>query len=394
MIVQASHSPRVRSTATAFPAHSVDQAAAARALQQLFPDENAERVETLVRRSGVKHRNIAVPVADTIAPSTFTDRNRVYRDVALDIARRSAEEALRRAGMSATEIDVLVDVSCTGVCIPALDVALAPLLGLRSDVKRIPITESGCAAGALALGLAADLARGGKRVLIVAVELCSLSLVPEDRSRTNLVASLLFGDGAAAAIVTPDGPGPTIEAIGSDLIPNTAGVMGFDVGSHGLRIVLERELPQVVSTHLPGAVERFLEQNGRTPSDIALHLVHPGGRKVLEAYEAAFQIDRRELRHSYGVLRDHGNLSSASILAVLDRALAEESLRAERESLAPRYALLVAMGPGLSLELAVLRFPGRPIDAPLEAQTRNEQPAHETVPARRTKAERGSEASR
>jgi alkylresorcinol/alkylpyrone synthase len=231
-------------------------------------------------------------------------------------------------------------------------------------------------------------------VLIVAVELCSLSLVPEDRSRTNLVASLLFGDGAAAAIVTPDGPGPTIEAIGSDLIPNTAGVMGFDVGSHGLRIVLERELPQVVSAHLPGAVERFLEQNGRTPNDIALHIVHPGGRKVLEAYEAAFQIDRRELRHSYGVLRDHGNLSSASILAVLDRVCAEESLRAERESLAPRDALLVAMGPGLSLELAVLRFPGRPASAPLEAESGGARRRPRSASARREATKPESEAKR
>ncbi|MEZ6015098.1 MAG: 3-oxoacyl-[acyl-carrier-protein] synthase III C-terminal domain-containing protein [Planctomycetota bacterium] len=362
MIVQAAHSPRVRSTATAFPRHSVDQAGAIAALQALFPEEDPDRVDVLVRRSGVKQRCLAVPVEETIAPTTFTDRNRVYREVALEIAQRAAAEALQRAGMAPTEIDVLVDVSCTGICIPALDVALVPLLGLRSDIKRLPITESGCAAGALALGLAADLARAGKRVLIVAVELCSLSLVPEDRTRTNLVASLLFGDGAAAAIVAPDGPGPTIEAVGSDLIPDTVGIMGFDVGSHGLRIVLERELPQVVSAYLPGAVMRFLERNGRAAADIGIHLVHPGGRKVLEAYQAAFQIDRDELRHSYGVLRDHGNLSSASILAVLDRTLAEEALRAEREALAPRDALLVAMGPGMSLELAVLRFQGAPRD--------------------------------
>lgn len=365
MILHAAHTPRVRSTATAFPPHTVDQAGATRALQALFPEEPAARVAQLVRRSGVQHRSIALPVADAIGPSTFTERNRAYRAVALDIAQRAAALALRRAGMAPTEIDVLIDVSCTGVCIPALDVDLVPRLGLPPNVKRIPITESGCAAGALALGLAGDLARTGQRVLIVAVELCSLSLVPEDRTRTNLVASLLFGDGAAAAVIAPEGDGPSIEAVGSDLIPETSGIMGFDVGTHGLRIVLERELPQVVAAHLPGAIERFLGRSGRTTADIALHLVHPGGRKVLEAYEAVFGVDRRALRHSYGVLRDHGNLSSASILAVLDRALAEEALRVERDVLAPRDALLVAMGPGLSLELAVLRFHGR---APLERE--------------------------
>ncbi len=356
MIVQSSRSPRVRSTATAFPEHSVDQAGAIAALCALFPDEDPERISALVRRSGVQRRAIAVPVAETVAPTTFTWRNRVYRDVALEIGERAAREALRRAAMAAVDIDVLIDVSCTGVCIPALDVALAPRLGLRGNVQRIPITEAGCAAGALALGLAADLARAGKRVLIVAVELCSLSLVAEDRSRTNLVASALFGDGAAAAIVAPDGPGPTLEAIGSSLIPGTEGIMGFDIGSHGLRIVLERELPQVVSAHLPTAVMEFLGARGRGPDDVALHLVHPGGRKVLEAYEAAFNVPASALRHSYGVLRDHGNLSSASILAVLDRTLAEEALRSERDVHGPRDGLLVAMGPGLSIELALLRF--------------------------------------
>lgn len=363
MIVQAFQTPRVRSTATAFPTHRVDQETTTRALQALFPEEDRDRVATLVRRSGVESRGIALPLEDTIGPSTFTDRNRAYRHAAEALALEAAREALRRADLDPAAIDVLVDVSCTGVCIPALDVALAPQLGLRSDVKRIPITESGCAAGALALGLAADLARAGRTVLIVAVELCSLSLVSEDHSRTNLVASLLFGDGAAAAVVAPDGPGPSIEAVGSDLVPDSAGIMGFDVGSHGLRIVLERELPQVVAAHMPGAVERFLQRSGRTPADCALHIVHPGGRTVLEAYEAAFGVPRRALRHSYGVLRDHGNLSSASILAVLDRTIAEEALRAERDALTPRDALLVAMGPGLSLELAVLRFEGTPSGA-------------------------------
>jgi len=363
MIVQAQHTPRVRGTATAFPEHTVDQAGTVWALRAMFPDEDAERIDVLVRRSGVASRGLALPLTETIAPTDFSNRNRAYRRVAIELAQRAAEGALDRARVAPAEIDVVIDVSCTGVCIPALDVALASLIGLRADVRRIPITEAGCSAGALALGLARDLASLGHNVLVIAVELCSLSLVGEDRSRTNLIASLLFGDGAAAAVITPEGPGPSIEAVGSELIPNSQHIMGFDVGTHGLRIVLERELPQVVAGHLPGAVGRFLERSGRTPEDIELHIVHPGGRTVLEAYEATFGVDRTALRHSYGVLRDHGNLSSASILAVLDRTLREEATATGRAAFAPRDALLIAMGPGISLEMALLRFVGVPVAA-------------------------------
>jgi alkylresorcinol/alkylpyrone synthase len=339
----------IRSVASAFPETVVDTETAVEALTRLFPSEDPDFVRALVLKSGIDTRRIATTIPEVLAPATFTERNAQYREAALDIAERAARTALQRANLTARDVDVVIDVSCTGVVIPAIDVALAERLGLRPDARRVPITESGCAAGALALGLAASLARSGQRVLVVAVELCSLSLVRGDHSRTNLIASVLFGDGAAAAIVEPEGRGPRVVAIGSHLIPETSHVMGFDVGDHGLRIFLDRELPSVLVEALPAAQERFLATHGTSAGKIGLHLIHPGGRRVMEAYTAIHGLDADELRFSRESLRRYGNLSSASVLTVLELAL-EEGVRPGTT------AFLLAVGPGLSLEMALLEF--------------------------------------
>jgi alkylresorcinol/alkylpyrone synthase len=354
MILARDPGAHVAAVASAFPEQVVDRELAAVTLERLFPEHDGSFIRGLVERSGVEKRHIVPSLAEIFRPTSFSERNAQYRDAALHLASNAARSALERAGVSASEIDVVIDVSCTGVIIPALDVALSPALGLRSDVRRFPITESGCAAGALALGLAGTLAASGLRVLIVAVELCSLTMVRGDRSKTNLVASVLFGDGAAAAVVVPGGSGPRIEAIGSHLIPDTQRVMGFDVGDHGLRIVLQRELPIVLMEHLPAAIDGFLRAHGRTREDVGLHLIHPGGRRVLEAYAEMHALDEDGMRFSRESLRRYGNLSSASVLTVLELALEANAAPAEGKE-----AFVMAIGPGLSLEMLLLSW-GRP----------------------------------
>lgn len=338
----------LRAVATALPEHVVDRADAAAALRRIFPEEDPAVVEQLVERSGVEQRRVALPVDELLALGGFTERNAAWRKSALELCVRAAGRALEASGVAPVEIDLLIDVSCTGVAIPALDVDLVPALGLRSDVRRVPITESGCAAGALALGLAGGFVERGDRALVVAVELCSLSLVREDTSRTNLVASVLFGDGAAAAVLAPGEPGPRLVASGSELLPDTSSMMGFDVGTHGLRIVLQRELPVVLARDLRGAVEAFLARHDRRVGDVGLHLVHPGGRRILEAYAEIFGLDAGALEISRESLRRYGNLSSASVLTLLETAL-ERKIRPPSGVL----ALLVGVGPGLSLELSL-----------------------------------------
>jgi alkylresorcinol/alkylpyrone synthase len=345
---------RLAGVASALPPHVVGPAETALALRRLFPAEDPALIDQLVERSGVETRHIALPLEETLRPRDFTQRNRIWREAALALAERAARTALGRARVEPAAIDVVLDVSCTGVAIPALDVALVPRLGLRHDVLRIPVTESGCAAGALALGVARSFAARGARVLVIACELCSLTFVGEDLSRTNLVASVLFGDGAAAAVLAPDRPGqagPRMLASGSRLLPDTEGLMGFDVGTHGLRIVLQRELPVVLASELRATIEGFLEANGRRIADVALHLVHPGGRRILDAYAEIFGLDEDALAISRESLRRYGNLSSASVPTLLEIAIE----RAARTP-ADRVALVTGVGPGLSLELSLWSF--------------------------------------
>ncbi|MCI0589216.1 MAG: type III polyketide synthase [Planctomycetes bacterium] len=343
--------PRIAAVATAVPEYVLGAEETIECLLRLFPAEEPEFVRSLVLRSGVERRHFPFPPENLLDPGDFTERNARYAEAALELADRACRLALERARLDASAVDVVLDVSCTGIAIPALDVPLAARLGLRPDVCRVPITESGCAAGALGLGLAARFARGGERVLVVAVELCSATLVREDRSRANLVSGALFGDGAGAAVVAQDGEGPAIRAVGSHLFPDTRGAMGFDVGTHGLRILLQRELPEILRRGLRPAIESFLSKNGRAVGDVGLHLLHPGGRRVLEVYGALFDLPKDALRFPREALRRYGNLSSASILTVLDLAFAGGARPAPGKE-----ALVVAFGPGLSAELALLSW--------------------------------------
>ena len=341
---------RLAGCASAFPRGIVDQATTIAGLQRLFPAEDPEKIRGIVERSGVEQRRIVPSVAEILAQSTFTERNRRYREDARTLALEATRAVLARTRTDPERVDVLIDVSCTGLTIPALDVELSPLLGLRADVRRVPITESGCAAGALALGIAGTFASTGACVLVVAVEICSLTLIQDDRSRTNLVSAALFGDGAAAALLVPadSGGGPRLEACASHLVPDTREAMGFDVGTHGLRILLQRELPLVLEGSLRPAIERFLAAHGRSVDSIGLHLVHPGGRRILDAYQAAFELPEGALFASRESLRRYGNLSSASILTVLELAL-ERGFPLDPG----KEALVIGVGPGLSLELSL-----------------------------------------
>lgn len=335
--------------ASAFPPHVVDQETTILGLQRLFPLESAAFVRGLVTRSGVERRHLAPSVPEVLAPSDFTARNRRYADDASALATTASRTVLERTGTDPERIDCVIDVSCTGLIIPALDVRLAEALGLRPDVRRYPITEAGCAAGALALGLGGSLCASGAVVLVVAVELCSLTLCAGDDSRANLVSAALFGDGAAAALLVPGGGGPRLTASASYLIPGSREAMGFDVGTHGLRIVLQKELPELVKRELGTVIDRFLGEHGRARADVGLFLLHPGGRRVLDAYREVLGLDDDALALSRASLQRYGNLSSASILTVLEDALALGF------PLEPgKVALVLGIGPGLSLELALL----------------------------------------
>lgn len=341
----------MRGLALSFPPHNVGAEETIAALCQLFPQESPDFISGIVHHSGVENRHLALPQEQLLALRGFTERNTAWQKACLEHGGRAAQSALDQAGILAKEVDVIVDVSCTGLAIPALNVDLAANLGMRADALRVPVTAAGCAGGALGLGLASQLAAGNKTVLLVAMEMCTLTFVPGDVGRANLVAGALFGDGAGAVVLGPQGSGPRILGSASHLFPGTRHAMGFEVGAHGLRITLDRTLPVLLQKGLRPVVDRFLAQHALRATDIGLHLVHTGGRRVLDVYEEIFALPPNSLRASREALRLHGNTSSASVLTV--------AAEARRMGLRPeigQHALMVAFGPGLSVEMLLMEW--------------------------------------
>src|SRR5258708_5950923 len=254
--------------------------------------------------------------------------------------------------MPADAIDIIIAVSCTGVMIPSLDAHLAGELGFRPDVRRLPITELGCSAGAAALARAADFLRGfpGGNALVLSIELPSLNLQLGDLSRDNLVSSALFGDGAAAVVLRA-GAHAGVQILDSEcqLLPRSTEALGFDLRSDGFHCVLSKSIPVLLRPHLGALVDRLLARSDIRRGDLQCFVVHPGGKTILGCVEEALGLRREDTQPSWDVLRDYGNQSSASVLFVLD-----EWIRGGRVP-AGAHGLLVGFGPGLSIETSLLR---------------------------------------
>ena len=345
----------------ALPAHAISAADAQARLHDGFvtAGEDPSVIEGVFQNAGIAQRYLAKPPAFYLEQRGLTARNGAYGEVAPRLAIEAAGRALEAGGLTPEDIDVVIDTSCTGVLIPALDVYVANALGLRKDVRRLPLTEAGCAAGATALGLARDLlgAQPGRAALLISVELPSLTLQLQDTSRANLVSSAIFGDGAAAALVTdrpPTQPALELLAHRAVLFPDSLDVMGFDLRTEGFRIVLSPRIPLLVKRHLRDEVEAFLGGLAVDGAPVALaelgfFVLHPGGTKVLDNLRDVLELDEADVRHSRGVLRDYGNLSSASVFFVAERLLAEGALEPGA------LGLLCAMGPGFTVELLLVR---------------------------------------
>ena len=360
---QGQKDPVLAAVSTSFPNNIVDAEQTYQALVDLFPNEEGNFIRSLIQNSGVKQRHTALPPEDLLQLSNFTERNLVYDRIACKHALIACQRALEACNLQAQDVDAVIDVSCTGIRIPALDVFLSKHLALRPDVVKIPIGEAGCAAGSLALGLAQNLGRNGTVVLVCAVEMCTLSFIRGDIDRANLIASVLFGDGAAAAVVLPpenqlqdptheanrQSSYPRILASGTHLFPNTEHAMGFDIGSHGLRLVLDRSLPILLRKHLRQVVQNFLGQHQVKLEDIGLHLVHTGGQRILDIYEDVMGLERGTLGPSRKALALRGNISSVSILMVMEQAKLDGISAGKGKK-----TLAVAFGPGLSVEMFLM----------------------------------------
>jgi len=343
---QATLHARIVSIATAVPPIRVTTRELGEALARA-----RGRSRAVVRNDGARTRYIAEPLDRLTRPRTQSQQTDSYLEHARLLAKQVCCDAIDRSGISRADIGLVIGVSCTGFVLPSLDAELVPLLGLRPEVSRLPITELGCGGGVSALGRALDFLRAypHRGVLLFCVELPSLTFQPDDRSLDTLVASMVFGDGAAACTLQSGegAAGWTIEECGTVIVPDGAHNLGYELRDGGLRVVLSRDLPDVVGDHLGPAVVGFLGTAGITLADIDYVVVHPGGPRINDAIQRALSLDSEALSTSRRVFDTVGNASSAGIFFVL-----EEAARVIGDG----RVLAVAFSPGLSVELALMRF--------------------------------------
>lgn len=341
--------PRILALATAVPPHRLRQEAVKAVAERLFGDvfPDLDRLMPVYSNAAIETRYSCVPLDWYEAEHSFGERNALYIEHALALLERSAASALAQAGLAAEAVDTIVLVSTSGIATPSLEARLLERLPFRRDVERLPIFGLGCAGGVLGLGRAAALARSRpeSRVLLLTVELCGLTFRRNDRSKSNFVATALFGDGASAILLSCRGNGPAVSGWGEHTWPDSLDVMGWRVEDDGLGVLFSRDIPALVRERMPAVAEAYLAKQGLTFADIDSFVCHPGGAKVIAAFEEVYGLSPGALGHSRAVLREFGNMSAATVLFVLERALADG--RARRH-------LLTALGPGFTAGFATI----------------------------------------
>ncbi len=348
---------KIASAASAFPKHYYSQKFLLEKLQEYWGARlrSPQTLARLHRNVTVDGRYLAMPAEDYYNLTTFGQANDVWIKVAQELGEQALCLALHHAGLQPRELGALFFTSVTGISSPSIDALLINRMGLSPNIRRVPIFGLGCVAGAAGIARAADYVRAypSQAAALVSVELCSLTLQREDLTVANLISSGLFADGAAAVIVTGkelDALGPKILATRSIFYPHTEEMMGWNVSEKGFRITLSPEVPVLIREHLGQGVDSFLSDQGYQRRDVKSWVLHTGGPKVLEATADALDLHNGQLDASWDCLRKVGNLSSASVLVVLEDVM--KNRRPEPGTL----GILAAMGPGFCSELVLLQW--------------------------------------
>jgi len=339
------------SLATSVPPHVFlqkdVQAAAWDVFGSRFPDY--DRFASIFTNTGIVKRHGVKPFQWYLEPRGWPERTEAFLDGAEALFVDVAGKALAGAGLDAADVDTVVTVCSTGIATPSLDARVHRRMGFRSDVSRVPVFGLGCAGGTSGLSIASRLAqaRPGSNVLLVTIELCSLALRLDELTKANIIAVSLFGDGAAAIVLRAgDGGATQIEHAGEHLWPDTLDVMGWSVDPQGFGVILRRTIPEFVTAQLKPVLTQILARMQLSLADIDQFICHPGGARVINAIETALALDQGTLEHERQVIADYGNMSSPTVLFVLERARAKGL---------PARSLLTALGPGFSASCVSLR---------------------------------------
>ncbi|WP_380702713.1 type III polyketide synthase [Salinithrix halophila] len=353
--------PYIVSVGTAVPDHTLQQEEAREFARELFRDafQDITRYLPIFDHASIRTRRLARPREWFEEDRSFAERNDAYTETACRLGEEAVKQCLERAGVHPGEVDHLFFVSTSGLATPSIDARMIHRLGFSRHVKRTPIWGLGCAGGASGLARAYEytLAFPESRVILLAVELCSLTFRRGDHTKSNLVATSLFADGAAAVLIIgneapfPAGLSgrPRVLDTMSTTWPNSLDVMGWEVEDDGLKVLFSRDIPSIVRREVPAAVEGFLTRSGLDLNRVGRVIAHPGGMKVLTAYQEALSLPEEAFRHSRSILGEYGNMSSVTVLFVLERELQEEHQ-------AGSYGLVTALGPGFSSEMMLLQW--------------------------------------
>lgn len=343
---------RLLGLGTALPPHRLEQAEVAATVKRLFGPRFADtdRLARVFETSGISSRHAVRPIDWYAGSLGWSERNRAFLEAATELFCAAARDALAAAGVTPGDVDIVVSVSSTGIATPGLEARAMAEIGFREDVLRVPVFGLGCAGGATGLGLAARLARSqpGATVIVVAVELCTLAFRLDALTKANIVATALFGDGAAACVLrAADGEaGPIVEAAGEHTWPGTLSIMGWEIDPEGFGVVFDKAIPPFARSHLGPALTGIVEGMGLSLADVGRFVCHPGGQKVIAAIEETLELQTGTLDHERAVLGAYGNMSAPTVLFVLDRVL---------KAGMPERALVNAMGPGFTASAVMLR---------------------------------------
>lgn len=345
-------SAKLVSLATAVPPYVLGQSDVAAAANQAFGGryDDFERLARVFKSSGIRQRHAVRPIDWYLAQLGWPERTSAYIEGACRLFIDAANAALEAAELDASEVDTIVTISSTGVATPSLEARVAGRIGFRADVERVPVFGLGCAGGVSGFSIASRLAcsRPGSVVLLVAVEVCTLAFRLDELTKANVVATALFGDGAAACVLrTDDGGIATVEMSGQHTWPDTLDIMGWRIDPQGFGVIFDQSIPPFARQHVGPAVTGILARSGLLPEDVDRFACHPGGSKVIAALELALSLEQGSLDHERDVLASYGNMSSPTALFVLERIIQTTGM--------PARTLLTAMGPGFTASCVSLK---------------------------------------
>lgn len=352
--------PYIAAVGTALPPYIFEQEKVQEFAGTMFGEafRDIDRLLQVFKGANIHKRHFCVPMEWFEEEHSFSDKNKLYKEWAIRLGTEAARQCIDQSGFTPSDVDTILFVSTTGISTPSVDAYIAQQLRLSTHIRRIPIWGLGCAGGTGGVGRAFELAKANPNalILLVAVELCGLTFIRNDMSKSNLVATSLFGDGAAAVLIAGDAHqhklsdgSPQVLSSMSTLWENSFDVMGWDVTDEGLKVIFSKDIPSIVHKHMKPNVEEFLMNNSLSIEHISHFITHPGGEKVLQAYAESLQISRDHFNDAAEILTNHGNMSSVTVLFVLNQMLQKQTRNGQ-------YGLMTALGPGFSSELVLLQW--------------------------------------